>query len=202
MHTPAVDNCTPSRYHRHEVERLRERKEIRRDPAKAAARGLHWGSPVLSSGLTLISGGKLYYRGLDALKLAESASLEEVANLLWGTDESDGEQMFQQRCPLSPSQLKVLLAKAKLQGRVATLQSALPLAGVMDPASYDLRPAAVRQTGARILRLLVTIAAGRHSRGNAGLERSRSLGITSRVGARKTSRSGCNSGGLSALCGS
>ena len=86
-------------YDRQEVERLRERKEIRRDPAIAAARGLHWGSPVLSSGLTLISGGKLYYRGLDALKLAESASLEEVANLLWGTDESDGEQMFQQRCP-------------------------------------------------------------------------------------------------------
>lgn len=150
-------------YDRQEVERLRERKEIRRDPAKAAARGLHWGSPVLSSGLTLISGGKLYYRGLDALKLAERASLEEVANLLWGTDESDGEQMFQQRCPFSPSQLKVLLAKAKLQGRVATLQSALPLAGAIDPASYDLRPAAVRQTGARILRLLVTIAAGRHS---------------------------------------
>ena len=36
----------------------------------------------------------------------------------------------------------------------------LPLAGAVDLASYDLRPAAVRQAGARILRLLTTVVAG------------------------------------------
>lgn len=51
------------RYHREEIVALRERKEARRDPAKAAARGLHWGSPVLDSAITLIHNGKLYYRG-------------------------------------------------------------------------------------------------------------------------------------------
>src|SRR5271169_4021033 len=64
------------RYYREDIERLRERKETRRDPAKAAARGLHWGSPVLASAITLIQDGKLYYRGQDVLKLAEKASLE------------------------------------------------------------------------------------------------------------------------------
>ena len=49
------------------VERLKERKEVRRDPAKAAARGLHWGGPVLESGITLIHNGMFYYRGRDAL---------------------------------------------------------------------------------------------------------------------------------------
>src|SRR5215470_7741492 len=58
------------RYHRQDIERLRERKEVRRDPAKAASRGLHWGSPALESGITLIQNGRLYYRGRDAVKLA------------------------------------------------------------------------------------------------------------------------------------
>src|SRR4051794_21364410 len=67
------------RYFREDVERLRDRKEARRDPAKAAARGLHWGSPVLESGITLIHEGKLYYRGHDALRLAQDKTLEETA---------------------------------------------------------------------------------------------------------------------------
>src|SRR5216684_7713526 len=67
------------RYYREDIERLRERKETRRDPAKAAARGLNWGSPVLTSGITLIQDGKLYYRGQDVLKLAQERTLEEVA---------------------------------------------------------------------------------------------------------------------------
>src|SRR5438094_4784805 len=71
------------RYFREDVERLRERKEARRDPAKAAARGLHWGSPVLESAITPIHEGKLFYRGHDVLKLAQNKTLEEVAELLW-----------------------------------------------------------------------------------------------------------------------
>src|SRR5216684_8478094 len=67
------------RYYREDIERLRERKETRRDPAKAAARGLHWGSPVLTSGITLIQDGKLYYRGRDAVALAQHATVEQVA---------------------------------------------------------------------------------------------------------------------------
>src|SRR5580693_8007223 len=55
------------RYYREDIDRLRERKEARRDPSKAAARGLDWGSPVLESGITLIQDGKLYYRGQDVL---------------------------------------------------------------------------------------------------------------------------------------
>ena len=42
------------RYYRDDVDRLKERRDVRRDPAAAAARGLHWGGPVLDSGITLI----------------------------------------------------------------------------------------------------------------------------------------------------
>jgi citrate synthase len=149
------------RYHRQDVERLRERKETRRDPAKAAARGLHWGSPVLSSAITLIRNGKLYYRGQDVSELAEKCTLEQVAELLWEAQETERERLFQQPCPLALRQLAPLRAGAK--GPLLMLQLALPLAGALDLASYDLRPAAVRQTGARILRLLTAIVARRHS---------------------------------------
>src|ERR1700712_210645 len=69
-------------YFREDIERLRNNQEIRRDPASAAARGLHWGSPLRDSGITLIHDGTLYYRGQNALRLAETASVEEVAALL------------------------------------------------------------------------------------------------------------------------
>ena len=147
------------RYYREDVDRLLERKESRRDPATAAARGLHWGSPVLSSSITLIHNGKLYYRGQDALQLAETATLEQVAELLWAAETSETERLFEQPGTLAPRQVARLRAYSK--DPLVRLQTALPLAGARDLASYDLRPAAVRQTGARILRLLTTIVARR-----------------------------------------
>jgi citrate synthase len=149
------------RYYREDIQRLRERKESRRDPAKAAARGLHWGSPVLSSSITLIHNGRPYYRGRDAVKLAETATLEQVAELLWAAEVSERQRLFEQPCTLSPRQLTRLRACAK--DPLVRLQTALPLAGALDLGSYDLRPAAVLQTGARIVRLLTTIVAGPYS---------------------------------------
>jgi len=148
------------RYYREDIERLRERKETRRDPTKAAARALHWGSPVLASGITVIRDGRLYYRGQDVLKLAEKASLEQVATLLWAA-QAEQDRLFSQPCALSSRQLANLRTCAK--DRLTLLQAALPIAGTLDLASYDLRPAAVCQTGARIIRLLKTIVAGHHS---------------------------------------
>ena len=153
------------RYYREDIERLRERKETRRDPAKAAARGLHWGSPVLDSAITLIQDGKLYYRGQDAAKLAEAATLEQVSELLWAAEPAERERLFAQP-GARPAGLAARLrscAKCAKDDPFTLLQAALPLAGARDLPSYDLRPAAVRQTGARILRLLTTIAAGRQA---------------------------------------
>src|SRR5437868_15173774 len=40
--------------------------------------------PVIDSAICLIEGGRLYYRGHDAIRRADTATLEEVAELLWG----------------------------------------------------------------------------------------------------------------------
>jgi len=148
------------RYRREDIDRLLERKEARRDPSKAAARGLHWGSPVLESKITLIENGRHYYRGIDALKLAETATLEEVAELLWGAGRLAAPWPVTGRREL-----------ARMRGwspdPLVRLQMALPLAGAVDPAAYDARPDAVRRAGARILRLASVAIAGEESDGAA-----------------------------------
>jgi citrate synthase len=150
------------RYYREDVERLRERKEARRDPAKAAARGLHWGEPVLESGITLIHNGRFYYRGHDAMKLAETASVEQVAGLLWTVEEAERGRLFDQASPLPLRKLAQLRTCTK--DPFTLLQTALPIAATADVASYNLHPSAVRRSGGRIIRLLTAAIAKRDSR--------------------------------------
>jgi citrate synthase len=155
------------RYHREDIERLQDRKEGRRDPAKTAVKGLHWGVPVLESGITLIRGGRFFYRGQDAIELAKRATLEDIAALLWSVEGSDRERLFNQRCPLSRRQqtsMRTLTADP-----IAAVQAALPIAAARDIGSYDLTPTAVRLTGARILRLVTSIVADTDTSGPAHL---------------------------------
>ena len=150
------------RYYREDIDRLRERKETRGDPSKAAARGLHWGGPVLESGITLIHEGQFYYRGRNATTLAATASLEDAAGLLWAAEDVEHQALFAQPSALSGGRLAQLRTTAK--SPLTMFQAALPIAAAVDFASFDLRPAAVRQTGARIIRLLTNILAQRDSR--------------------------------------
>ncbi len=40
-------------------------------------------TPVIASSICLIEDGRLYYRGEDAIRLSDTAILEDVARLLW-----------------------------------------------------------------------------------------------------------------------
>src|SRR4051794_11460211 len=157
---PTPGRSKERRYYREDIERLLERKEARRDPAKAAARGIHWGGPLLESGITLIHDGRFYYRGRDAVTLAATATLEDVAALLWGAE--DAAHDIGRRRPAIPSARRLAGLRATARDPMTLLQAALPIAGAADVASCDLRPGAVRLTGARILRLLATMVAPRH----------------------------------------
>ena len=147
------------RYPWADVQKLKEKKELRKDPEKAAPKALSWGAPVLESALTLVQDGRLYYRGRDVIELARNATVEEVAALLWTGDSADAGRLFQERPPVLPPWTKGLF-KEDLSP-VERCQVALPLAGASDLAAWDLRPAAVAATGARILRFLAGVAAGR-----------------------------------------
>ncbi len=148
------------RYRAEDIQKLKERKAQRRDPGQAVASALHWGMPIMESGLTLIADGKLYYRGQDAIALATHETIERVAALMWtGQFESDLWQSA--RAEATVFNLRDFHKQAEGLSPVEAFQSALPIAAAHDMAAYDLRPTAVAQTGARILRLLTSLTANR-----------------------------------------
>jgi citrate synthase len=157
---PVAGQPRVKHYLREDVTRLVERKEVRRDPSKAAARSLNWGAPVLDSSLTLIDGGRIYYRGRDALGLAGEASVEEVAALLWKGDSQEAESLFAKSSNGFSPEIKGFLKKMPPLGLIERCQLILPLGTSSDLGAYDLRPMAVAKTGARILSLLVSTVCG------------------------------------------
>lgn len=74
-----------SLYNAEDVDRLASRSRGRRSATAVAAEAISWGDPVLPSAISTVSNGRLYYRGRDASVLSRTASLEEVAELLWDT---------------------------------------------------------------------------------------------------------------------
>ncbi|NTF87221.1 citrate synthase [Agrobacterium rhizogenes] len=72
-----------SLYFTDDVKRLAARHAGRRKTETVAAEAIQWGDPVLPSALSTVSDGRLFYRGQDVAKLAEHATLEEIAVLLW-----------------------------------------------------------------------------------------------------------------------
>ncbi|CAN7459220.1 citrate synthase [Devosia sp. LjRoot16] len=72
-----------SLYREEDVDRLAARARGRRSSAAVASEAISWGDPVLPSAISTVSSGRLYYRGVDAIDLATTATLEDVATLLW-----------------------------------------------------------------------------------------------------------------------
>ena len=144
-----------------DVEALRQRAAIRRDPPRAVRQALDWGAPVLDSALTLIAGGRLFYRGQDAVELARRGeSLERVAALLWlGSLDAPLPAPAPWRLAVLP-RLEPELAASRGWRPFQRMQVWLPLATAEDPGAYDLRPAAVVAAGAWLLPLLAMLAAG------------------------------------------
>jgi citrate synthase len=141
------------RYAREDVERLRRRAEERRDPAAVATHALAWGVPLLESAITLIAGHAVYYRGLDAVTLARTASVEAVASLIWTG------RLDETRPAIAPTSRRPrVLPRPATAPFIARAQSVLALAAAADPLAFDLRPDAVVRTGWRILDLLVGVA--------------------------------------------
>jgi citrate synthase len=84
---PDPSDPRKSLYRAEDVDRLVERKTTGRRPADVAREAIAWGEPVLASAITEVSGGRLFYRGVDAAAFAEAATLEAAALKLWACDD-------------------------------------------------------------------------------------------------------------------
>jgi citrate synthase len=139
------------RYRADDVSRLKRRREVGRKAESIAANALDFGTPVLESSLTLIENGHLFYRGHDATRLARSASLEQVAQLLWDCD--DRPFAARNLPPMSAALRGAWTAAASLPP-VDSCLVLLPAAARWDHPSWVEDRPAMLETGARILRLL------------------------------------------------
>lgn len=68
-----------------DIQTLSQRRARGRRVASIAASAMAWGEPVIPTAISTVTHGELIYRGRRAVDLAESATLEEVAALLWET---------------------------------------------------------------------------------------------------------------------
>jgi citrate synthase len=148
IRSQAIPGARQRRYWKADVDRV-----ARRDRAAAPV-----GSQVREeSKITLLTDGGLYYRGQKATDLAERASFEHTAALLWGFPE---EEVFKTPAPKVPnivSKLHRLLSEESDINRAAAF---LPLFEECNPRSYDMSPTGMARTGADVLRTIAALAVG------------------------------------------
>jgi citrate synthase len=153
LRSVAVPGSRERGYRAEEVERLRTGRGLSRAGRSEPL------VPVIDSAICLIEDGRLFYRGHDAIRLAETASLEDIADLLW----RDGAAV-----PPTPTptlhRLRGREARRNSGGRVGAnsslgiierCQMRLAEMAAADLAALDLTPAGIARTGRTILYELV-----------------------------------------------
>lgn len=137
-------------YHRLDLERLKQRKRIRQEPSAEMSGALHWGSPLLESGLTLIADGQMFYRGEEATALALSRSFLEVATWFW---------TGHWEVPIGiPS---MIVGKERSREPILHFHRALLRAAATQPLGYDFSPPNLLENGIDILSLFLQILTGK-----------------------------------------
>ena len=133
------------RYWRADIERLKGGEESRTFPG---------GELLRESDITLITDGGLFYRGHSAVELSHSATLEEVASLLWGVDR---EMAFTDAAPRAPANFAAISSLLGDQDEVDRAISLFPLLEMANPRAHDPSKLGMGRAGSDVLRWLGAI---------------------------------------------
>ena len=87
---PDPSDARRSLYSAEDVDGVAARKARGKKPASIAASSMAWGEPSITTSVSNVHRGRIYYRGVDAVTLAQQASLEEAAALLWDVQSAPG----------------------------------------------------------------------------------------------------------------
>jgi len=123
----------------------------RRDPA-AAGRGGEAEPPVLDSAISTITSEGSIYRGVNAVVLAEQATLEQAATLLW--DVSDADPFAPGNLPVMSDAMRAVAAATAAEAPIPRAAALLALAGSADPRAFNRSREGRAEVGARAMRLL------------------------------------------------
>jgi citrate synthase len=143
-----VPGTRERRYRSEDVEALLDRRSGTRSPHSSDPEAL---MPAISSSICLIENGRFYYRGQDAVRLADRATLEEIAGLLW-LDEAHSELA-------DPGGPRRSGNAASTSGLIERCQTRLTALADEDLTSLDLTRSQVIRTGWRILSELAACVA-------------------------------------------
>lgn len=143
------DPADPRRslYRAADIAALAERKSRSRKVSEVAEGAISWGEPVMSSAITTVQGGRLYYRGRDAIRLAETETLESVARLLRG---GHGAALKRTDRPAPPA-----AADMRTRAYLALAQRA-----ALEPPARGRAPLALAVDAATLLDVLTDAVAG------------------------------------------
>jgi citrate synthase len=154
------DDGDPRRslYHRDDVLRMARRANGRRKVEVVSAGAMQYGDPVLPSSISTAVDGRLLYRGHDAVALADTASLEDIAALLWECDAAESAALWPAGAGASP-------AAALPGGALAAGLLALAHRSAADAPSRGRPAAELRADAAAILVTLADAMTGRSHHG-------------------------------------
>jgi citrate synthase len=146
LHPSRADDGKGSLFDPEEVERLATRRARDR---RHKDRG-----PGVRSAITAIKDGRLYYRGIDATKLAVGETFEGVAGWLWNRD-LDSTRVFgapPEMLDLAQVNLATLPTTTR---HIDRLRVIIAVAASADPFRFNIQPEAVIATGKAIVGVMV-----------------------------------------------
>ncbi len=144
------------RYRADDVRALKSRRAPPSETAGMNEKALDWGVPVLESAITAIDDMGMIYRGVPALALAESASFESVATLLW---EAEGDP-FAAAPPTVSQDIADVMRKMQSAPAVDRAMVMLTMANGLDAAAFNRSKEGRLATAARIVRLTTAAIVG------------------------------------------
>jgi citrate synthase len=156
-----------SRYRSSDIAVLAQRKSRGRKAAAVAAEAIAWGEPVLASAITTVADGRLYYRGRDAVLLAENETFEGVARLLRGGGGAPAPRVLRLAPPPAPT----------MRGRLFV---ALAARAAADGTARHASPDALADEAASLLDVAVDAVCGEVSGGPIHLRLGRAFGCGAR----------------------
>lgn len=145
-----VDGSRKRRYWAADIERL-AKGERRAKVAEQPELDLG----IQSSAITLLTDNGVYYRGVSATELADSATVEQAAELIW---QSPG--AFSKALPTMPASTQALLELYRHMSVSEKAIALFPLVEHENPRAFDLSPDAYARTGADVVRILASLITG------------------------------------------
>ena len=139
------DEVDPRRslYHRDDILRMARRSNGRRKIEAVSAQAMQWGDPVLPSAISTAAHDRLWYRGRDAAMLADTATLEEIADLLW--EGEPGQVLAHAGAATAAGEAVATAASGAAAAAAASAAAATAIAAVeATHASADAQPAGAR----------------------------------------------------------